>query len=127
MAGATQKYRGEKYGKEAMTDQWGQVRKRARKEHVYAPLPSIREAVFVGKGEEGRREKERKKQASKLLYPLFTPPKTDPQNSKVPLYGGSPQPLIRGREETRAKVALAQMLLLPAGASSSVHSCLRAT
>lgn len=86
----------------------GQVRKGACKEHVYPPSPgitSIREAVFVGKG--GGKERKRKKQASKLLYPLFTPPKTDPRNSQVSLYRGSSSPIIRGREETRAKVALA--------------------
>lgn len=50
--------------------------------HLSPALTSIREAVFVGKGEEGRREKERRKQAT-LPSPL--PAKNRPTKLKVPL------------------------------------------
>lgn len=69
----TQKYRLEKYGRELGTDQWGQVRKGACKEHVYTPLPDVtstKEATLVGKAEEGRRVKERSKQATILSLHL---------------------------------------------------------
>lgn len=115
MAGATQKYRLDKYGKEARTDQRGVKSEKGLIKnmftHLSPALTSIREAVFGGKE---RREGEKKKEGSKLLYPRLSLPKTDPQNSKYPCPEGAPRP-SSGAERRPAKGGLA-WLLPPTGA-----------